>query len=47
MFVKLDISVEETPFAIGSISVKGRYAIIEGWAFVTVARLSQVPKLLL
>ena len=38
---------EEMPFAIDSISVKGSYVIIEGWAFVTVAGLSQVPKLLL
>ena len=34
-------------FAIDSISVKGRYVIIEGWAFVTVAGVSQAPKLLL
>ena len=34
------------PFATDSISVKGSYVIIEGWTFVTVARLSQVPKLL-
>ena len=35
------------PFAIDSISVKGSYVIIEGWAFVTVSGFPQAPKLLL
>ena len=41
------MKAKEMPFAIDSISTRNCYLIIEGWAFVTVAGLSQVPKLLL
>ena len=45
--LKPDMKAKEMPFAIDSISTRNCYLIIEGWAFVAIARFLHAFKLLL
>ncbi|ETK04543.1 hypothetical protein T229_08375 [Tannerella sp. oral taxon BU063 isolate Cell 5] len=45
--LKPDMRAREMPFAIDSISTRNCYLIIEGWAFVAIARFLHAFKLLL